>query len=56
VTFAFDDVAGFSAWLAVRPASRAHGRTYLVGTQTYIRLVRKALTVMAQTGDQHGKV
>jgi hypothetical protein len=56
VTFGFDDVAGFSAWLAARPASRAPGRTYLVGTQTYIRLVRKALAVMAQTGDQHGKV
>jgi Mur ligase middle domain len=43
VTFAYDDVAGFAAWLAARPASSKHGRTYLVGTQTYIRLVRKAL-------------
>jgi Mur ligase middle domain len=50
VTFAYDDVAGFAAWLAARPASSKHGRTYLVGTQTYIRLVRKALAMMAQFG------
>jgi hypothetical protein len=56
VTFAFDDIAGFADWLSARPAAATYGRTYLVGTQTYIRLVRKALTVMAQTGDQHGKV
>jgi hypothetical protein len=55
VTFAFDDAAGFAAWLGARPASRASGRTYLVGTQTYIRLVRKALALMAQPGGQHGK-
>jgi hypothetical protein len=50
VTFAFDDVAEFADWLSARPASRAPGRTYLVGTQTYIRLVRNALALMAQTG------
>jgi Mur ligase middle domain len=54
VTFAFDDVTGFATWLAALPASRAPGRTYLVGTQTYIRLVRKALALMAQSGGPHG--
>jgi hypothetical protein len=55
VTFAFDDVTGFAAWLAARPASQVPGRTYLVGTQTYIRLVRKALALMAQPGGQYGR-
>jgi hypothetical protein len=50
VTFAYDDVSGFAAWLAARPASSKQGRTYLVGTQTYIRLVRKALALMAKSG------
>jgi hypothetical protein len=54
-TFAFDDVAGFAAWLAARPASQLPGRTYLVGTQTYIRLVRKALALMAQPGGHHAQ-
>ena len=53
VTFAYDDVAGFAAWLAARPAATAPGRTYLVGTQTYIRLIRNALAVMAQPGGHH---
>jgi hypothetical protein len=54
VTFAYDDAAGFAAWLATRPArpaiDRQPSRTYLAGTQTYIRLVRNALTIMAKTG------
>ena len=49
-TFAFDDVAGFATWLAARPAATRPGRTYLAGTQTYIRLVRKALALMATIG------
>ncbi len=56
VTFGFDDVAGFATWLAARLASSGPGRTYLVGTQTYIRLVRKALALMAQSGGPHGPV
>jgi Mur ligase middle domain len=55
ITFAFDDVAGFATWLAAQPASHAPGRSYLVGTQTYIRLVRKALAHLAQPGGEHGK-
>jgi hypothetical protein len=55
VTFAYDDVAAFAAWLSARPAAREHGRTYLVGTQTYIRLVRKALALMAEPGGYHAR-
>jgi hypothetical protein len=55
VSFAFDDVAGFAAWLSARSASQAPGRTYLVGTQTYIRLVRKALAVLSQNGASHDR-
>jgi Mur ligase middle domain len=50
MTCAFDDIATLAAWLVARSASRAPGRTYLVGTQTYIRLVRKALALMPQPG------
>jgi hypothetical protein len=53
VTFAYDNVAGFAAWLGARAASQEPGRTYLVGTQTYLRLVRKALVQMNRSGGQH---
>jgi hypothetical protein len=55
VSFAFDDVAGFAAWLASRLESQASGRSYLVGTQTYIRLVRKALAALSQNGARHDR-
>jgi hypothetical protein len=55
VSFAFDDAAGFAAWLHARriatgSAAGGPSRTYLAGTQTYIRLVRNALAIMAKTG------